>query len=322
MDHGKVFISSVLNTEVEDLREERAALKVVVEAFPFLQAWAFEHAPASIEDLDQSYLRHVEECDLFAVILGAKISEPVIAEIQHAKKFKKPMLVFAKRVTNRLPTADMTLDSLGRKYASFETIDELRQSARTAIESTLILGLRNYRPIKAESSTLEQLADYPGTNLMLRVSPIVPGSYDVDLYTVREVSSARVLLKKSSNSQDISVPSSRITEILYGTDDTEPKTLMVNGRIQLVTAQQRWKFFPEHVDPGSIGLGKLSAPNLPGIIAIRQRIGAMGFSQFTWDWISNISDRLRENWEVFYDDDGKYLRYVTPPSEQIFFVGR
>jgi len=54
----------------------------------------------------------------------------------------------------------------------------------------------------------------------------------------------------------------------------------------------------------------------------RQRIGPLGFPQFLLGLEDQISDRLACGWEIFYDDDGKYLRYVTSPSEQLFFVKR
>src|SRR5712692_6350254 len=98
MDFGKIFISSILNPSVEDLRPERNAARDVIDSFGFLKAWAFETAPASTENLDESYLRHVEECDVFILILGVKVTAPVNAEWLRAKKLKKPTLVFVKSV--------------------------------------------------------------------------------------------------------------------------------------------------------------------------------------------------------------------------------
>jgi hypothetical protein len=101
MNFGKIFISSILNLSVEDLRPERNAARDVIDSFGFLNAWAFETAPASTENLDQSYLRHVEECDVFILILGVKVTAAVNAEWLRAKKLKKPTLVFVKSVAQR-----------------------------------------------------------------------------------------------------------------------------------------------------------------------------------------------------------------------------
>jgi hypothetical protein len=57
-EHAKVFISSILNRSVENLIEERNAERKAIDSYPFLRPWAFEIAPASIEELDESYLRH------------------------------------------------------------------------------------------------------------------------------------------------------------------------------------------------------------------------------------------------------------------------
>jgi hypothetical protein len=114
MDFGKIFVSSILNPSIEDLRPERLAVREVVESFPFLRAWAFEASPASSESLDQSYLRHVEECDVFVIILGEKVTPPVNAEWLRAKKLKKPILAFVKSVSNRTPEVDDVLDALNK----------------------------------------------------------------------------------------------------------------------------------------------------------------------------------------------------------------
>jgi hypothetical protein len=64
----KVFISSILNTSLEDLREERRVVREVVSSFSMLSPWAFEKAPASFEDLDESCLRNADECDILIVV--------------------------------------------------------------------------------------------------------------------------------------------------------------------------------------------------------------------------------------------------------------
>src|SRR5260370_36506924 len=151
MDFGKVFISSILNTSIEDLRPERLAVREVVESFGFLKPWAFETSPASAENLDQSYLRHVEECDAFVIILGAKVTPPVNAEWLRAKKLKKPILAFVKSVSDRTPEVDDVLDALNKKYAPFKTTEELKEASRLALEQTIVLWLR---PLSTKSAML------------------------------------------------------------------------------------------------------------------------------------------------------------------------
>ena len=111
MDIGKVFISSILNKSVEDLRAERNAAKAVIESYGFLKTWAFEDAPASPEKLDNSYLRHVDECDLFILLVGAHMADAVEAEYYRAKDRGRRIFVFAKNVPDRSNRARALLDA-------------------------------------------------------------------------------------------------------------------------------------------------------------------------------------------------------------------
>src|ERR1700694_4622037 len=116
-EQAKVFISSILNPSRENLFDERSTVCRVVDSYRFLRSWAIETAPASSEGLDESYLRNVEECDIFVAIIGSEMTDPVAAEIQRAKQKNKHILVFAKRVPSRKPMAEAMLDYAGRKHA-------------------------------------------------------------------------------------------------------------------------------------------------------------------------------------------------------------
>jgi hypothetical protein len=58
--------------------------------------------PASSEDLEQSYLRPVEECDIFILIIGSQVTDSVIEESVRAKELDKHILVFVKQVIREL----------------------------------------------------------------------------------------------------------------------------------------------------------------------------------------------------------------------------
>src|SRR5437899_3324216 len=134
IEQNKVFISSVMNAQVEDLLAERRAVRDVVDSFDFLRAWAFERTPASSEDLDESYLRPVAESDLFILIVGAQMTDPVIAESLRAKELDKHILVFAKNVGGRSPGVRLLLQQLDKKYAQFDSVDDLKRQVKEAIE--------------------------------------------------------------------------------------------------------------------------------------------------------------------------------------------
>jgi Domain of unknown function (DUF4062) len=124
------------------LREERLAVREAVEKFPFLEAWAFEHAPASTQELDESYLGNVDTCDLFVLILGERTTHPVIAECLRAKRHGKPTLVFLKSLPGRRPEVDDLLADLNKKDATFSGINELKSAVRDTLHSTCVGGIR------------------------------------------------------------------------------------------------------------------------------------------------------------------------------------
>ena len=69
----------------------------------------------------------------------------------------------------------------------------------------------------------------------------------------------------------------------------------------------------------SLGLGKISSPHEPHVSEIRSTLERQNI-QSCWDWVFNLGDRIGAGWEVFYDNDGRYMRYPANPSEQIFVI--
>jgi len=322
MDFGKVFISSILNPSIEELRPERNATRDVIDSFGFLKAWAFESAPASTETLDQSYLRHVEECDVFILILGMKVTAPVNAEWLRAKKLKKPTLVFVKSVARRDAETDDVLDALNKKYAGFNTIEGLKQSVRSALEQTLVMGIRSLSAKSATLSVRETLRELAETRSRVRVSPIVPAGLG-DVFHVMSMDQDLVVLKKATSQQDVDVPLSRVADVLPSAN-SDYGSLALSGRLQWTSLPKRWKFFPEALSgsEASLGLGKISSPHDSHVTEIRAALERQS-TQYCWDWVFNLGDRIGAGWQVFYDDDGKYLRYpaqAATPSEQIFVI--
>ena len=85
-----VFISSV----IADMRAEREAAEAAIRAIPLSRPWVFEHSPASALPLVESYLRKVRECDIFVLLMGAIVTDPVKREVETAQAAGKPLLVF------------------------------------------------------------------------------------------------------------------------------------------------------------------------------------------------------------------------------------
>jgi len=147
-----VFVSSLIG----ELLHEREVVGKAVSAIPLARAWIFEHSPASAEPLAESYLRKVEECDIFILLLGKDISDPVKEEYRTAVEHDKPCLVFLKAV-ERSPEAQAFINAIGVKWAKFSTTDELRRHVQQAVTDELIKGYRHYR---LKATEVGELADF------------------------------------------------------------------------------------------------------------------------------------------------------------------
>jgi len=135
-----VFVSSLIG----ELLEERKAVREALEAIPLTRPWVFEYTPASADPLESSYLDKVKECDIFILLLGKGISEPVRKEWQTATDAGKPRLVFLKK-TEREPETQEFIEGIDVKWAEFAGLEELRRKVQEAVIDELIKGYRRYR---------------------------------------------------------------------------------------------------------------------------------------------------------------------------------
>jgi len=137
-----LFVSSLIG----ELLHEREAVETVVRGILPTRPWVFEHTPASAEPRAESYLRKVRECDIFILLVGSDISNPVKEEYQTAVNHDKPCLVFLKDV-ERSAEAEAFINEINVKvkWAKFSTTDELQQQVQQAVVNQLIIGCRGLR---------------------------------------------------------------------------------------------------------------------------------------------------------------------------------
>ena len=148
-----VFISSV----IADMRAEREAAEAAIRAIPLSRPWVFEHSPASALLLAESYLRKVRECDIFVLLLGATLTDPVKREVETAQAAGKPLLVFL----SASAPADVIAyaQALGVKYATYQDTSDLAANVAEAVGDELITGYRRYR---VPPGDLGSLGDFLG----------------------------------------------------------------------------------------------------------------------------------------------------------------
>ncbi|NIO67474.1 MAG: DUF4062 domain-containing protein [Anaerolineae bacterium] len=111
-----IFISSMIGP----LWDQRAAIEeAITTGIPLARPWVFERAPASSEEITESYLARVRECDIYLLILGDDISDPVKEEYQTAVECDKPRLCFVQEGVEPTPALQEFLPTLQAdvKYA-------------------------------------------------------------------------------------------------------------------------------------------------------------------------------------------------------------
>ena len=144
-----VFVSSA----IRGLAAERQAAKTAVEAIPLSRPWVFEFTPASSLPLDESYLSNVRACDIFVLLLGQAVTEPVQREVETARGHDKPLLVF---LGDAAPADVVTYaQSLGVKYASYADPADLARKVSEAVGDELIRGYRRHQVSEADLGSIQ-----------------------------------------------------------------------------------------------------------------------------------------------------------------------
>jgi hypothetical protein len=148
-----VFISSV----IAGMEAERAAAQAAIQVIPLSRPWLFEFSPASSLSLEESYLSKVRDCDIFILLLGATITDPVKKEVGRAQAAGKPLLVFL----SASAPADMVKHAqwMGVKYATHQTATDLAAKVAEAVTDELVAGYRRHQVSPADlGGFLDRLA--------------------------------------------------------------------------------------------------------------------------------------------------------------------
>jgi hypothetical protein len=153
-----VFISSRINDE---MKRARRTVREAIEELPLTRPWLFEEAPASADPLDESYLRWVGRCDLFILLLGEDIADPVKVEWETATQARKPRLVFLNKGAQD-DAAWQFAKGLDVKWKEYETLPDLKREVQAAVGDELIKGYRSYGMSERERASLQEhrLNDY------------------------------------------------------------------------------------------------------------------------------------------------------------------
>ena len=148
-----VFISSV----IVGMEAERQAAQDAVQAIPVTRPWLFEYSPASSLPLAESYLSKVRTCDIFVLLLGDTVTDPVKLEVETVQGVDKPMLVFLDASAPQ-PVVDYAR-SLGVKYATFDSPERLAAQVAEAMGDELITGYRRHQVPRSDLGPIGEFVD-------------------------------------------------------------------------------------------------------------------------------------------------------------------
>jgi ribosomal protein S18 acetylase RimI-like enzyme len=172
-DRLLVFISSVMRKELEDLQAERDACVGAIESLPLTRSWAFEHSTASPDPARSTYIAKVDACDIFLIILGVEITDPVEDEYDRAVEKGKRRLVFLKRTTEKSQRlAKWIEERQDITYVYFGDAQELADKVRAAVINELIRGYRVFNlKDKDYESIVGTIRSAPVTFLVRTIEP-------------------------------------------------------------------------------------------------------------------------------------------------------
>lgn len=133
-----VFVSSVMNKNLEDLETERQMARVGIEELEFTRPWLFEEVPASSETLPEYFLMKIRRSDFFILILGQHITDVVELEYQIAQDSGINCLVFVKEGVERSNRAKQFLSKVNVKYKEFWNPNDLRTQVTASLADDIV----------------------------------------------------------------------------------------------------------------------------------------------------------------------------------------
>lgn len=140
-----IFLSSSMNPINGGLQFERNIIKTILTNERLFSLWRFEDSPAE-DELKESYINKVKQCDIFVIVVGETMPLPVKQEFEEALMSKKPILAFIKEGVKRSSEAESFILSLSQnniKYKGFQTQKELEREVLRAVFHCVIKYYRS-----------------------------------------------------------------------------------------------------------------------------------------------------------------------------------
>jgi len=148
------------------MTEERNLVHLTIDSIPITRPWSFEYTSASSQEIKESYLSKVRECEIFLLLLGENYSDHVAREYQAAVEERKPILAFiysGQKETRQ----DEFIQALPFKPAPYTELGHLRELVYVAVYDELNRGYREYRSTIRQSEAPKVIEQLPMKNLKL-----------------------------------------------------------------------------------------------------------------------------------------------------------
>jgi hypothetical protein len=135
----------------------------------------------------------------------------------------------------------------------------------------------------------------------VRMGPIIPQDHERSDFLLVEDNGEHFVFEKSDSMRQVFVPKS-LVEKIHSFGNSKPSRVQLGGRLQWVSAKRDFEIFSEKPPAGPAG-----ANGIPKEVDVGypSRQGIIG--KFARE--DRLPEVFSRGWLVFYDFDGKYLRW-------------
>jgi hypothetical protein len=134
-----------------------------------------------------------------------------------------------------------------------------------------------------------------------RISPIIPREWEQSDFILTEDTEECLIFKKADSSRQVDIPKTFVEKI-HRFGNSKPARIELSGRLQWLSRKRIFDLLPEKPPigaAGAYGIGKDVDSAYPLRFSINGTFGRE----------ARLPEILSQGWLVFYDSDGKYLRW-------------
>ena len=149
------FVSSVMDEELAPARE---CVGQTLGRAPFLLAWAFEHTPASAQDVQEAYLEKVRRSAFVFWLVGSRTTDPVTKEIGEALVCQRRLIVLVLPAEHRDDATIRLLEQVRPhvKYRELASAEDLAAEVDRAVSDEISRALADL-PGMSRAARLDEL---------------------------------------------------------------------------------------------------------------------------------------------------------------------